>query len=174
MRDLDGVEDKRSGTVSLFNGPIPDLFKAATQEEEVQKIVDWISERLSAGIAPNEIGVFVRDRTYLPRARDLLSILGSDGETLSGEEQNVSDRIALGTMHLAKGLEYRAVVVMACDDDALPLQLRIVDVVDEAELDEVYATERHLLYVACTRAREHLLVTGVRPVSEFLDGLIDP
>jgi integrase len=28
---------------------------------------------------------------------------------------------------------------------------------------------RHLLYVACTRARDHLLVTGVSPVSEFLD-----
>ena len=34
---------------------------------------------------------------------------------------------------------------------------------------EVYDTERHLLYVACTRARDHLLVTGVDPASEFLD-----
>ena len=32
-------------------------------------------------------------------------------------------------------------------------------------------TERHLLYVACTRAREQLLVTGVTPASEFLDDL---
>jgi ATP-dependent exoDNAse (exonuclease V) beta subunit len=38
-----------------------------------------------------------------------------------------------------------------------------------ARLSEVYDTERHLLYVACTRARDHLLVTGVDPVSEFLD-----
>ena len=43
---------------------------------------------------------------------------------------------------------------------------------DESDLDEVYATERHLLYVACTRAREHLLVTAVEPQSEFLDDLI--
>lgn len=28
--------------------------------------------------------------------------------------------------------------------------------------------ERHLLYVACTRARDHLLVTGIEPLSEFL------
>ena len=40
---------------------------------------------------------------------------------------------------------------------------------DDADLQEVYDTERHLLYVACTRARDHLLVTGVAPVSEFLD-----
>jgi superfamily I DNA/RNA helicase len=72
-------------------------------------------------------------------------------------------------MHLAKGLEFRAVVVMACDDEIIPLQERIEAVGDDADLQEVYATERHLLYVACTQARDHLLVTGVGPVSEFLD-----
>ena len=35
----------------------------------------------------------------------------------------------------------------------------------------VSVTERHLLYVACTRARDHLIVTGVAPASEFLDDL---
>lgn len=72
---------------------------------------------------------------------------------------------------MAKGLEFRAVVVMACDDGVLPLQSRIEAVADEAELDEVFDTERHLLYVACTRAREHLLVTGVSPGSEYIQDL---
>jgi ATP-dependent exoDNAse (exonuclease V) beta subunit len=63
------------------------------------------------------------------------------------------------------------VVVMACDDEVIPLQARIETATDEAELEEVYATERHLLYVACTRARDHLLVTGVKPASEFLGDL---
>ena len=74
-------------------------------------------------------------------------------------------------MHLAKGLEFRAVAVMACDDEIIPLQERIETVGDDADLQEVYDTERHLLYVACTRARDHLLVTGVEPASEFLDDL---
>jgi superfamily I DNA/RNA helicase len=81
------------------------------------------------------------------------------------EERN--GRISIGTMHLAKGLEFKAVVVMACDDDVLPLQERIETVADESELDEVYQTERHLFYVACTRERDRLLVTGVDPASEF-------
>lgn len=55
-------------------------------------------------------------------------------------------------MHLAKGLESRAVVVMACDDEIIPFQARIETVTDDADLAEVYETERHLLYVACTRA----------------------
>ena len=74
-------------------------------------------------------------------------------------------------MHLAKGLEFRAVPVMACDAEVIPLQSRVESIVDEADLEEVYNTERNLLYVASTRARDHLLVTGVKPVSEFLDDL---
>ncbi len=77
----------------------------------------------------------------------------------------------MGTMHFAKGLEFRAVAVMARDDEIIPLQERIENVADDADLEEVYETERHLLYVACTRARDHLLVTGVNPASEFLDDL---
>ena len=85
--------------------------------------------------------------------------------------ETVSGVASIAPMHLAKGLEFRAVAVMACDAKVLPSQERIESVGDDAELDEVYATERHLLYVACTRARDMLLVSGVDPVSEFLDDL---
>ena len=54
----------------------------------------------------------------------------------------------ISTMQLAKGLEFRVVVVMACDDEVIPLQERIETVTDESDLEEVYNTERHLLYVA--------------------------
>ena len=74
-------------------------------------------------------------------------------------------------MHLAKGLEFRAVAVMACDDEVIPRQERIETAADESDLEEVYDTERHLLYVACTRARDFLMVSGVRPGSEFMDDL---
>jgi superfamily I DNA/RNA helicase len=66
-------------------------------------------------------------------------------------------------MHLAKGLEFRAVVVMACDDEVIPLQERIGEVGDDADLQEVYDTERNLLYVACTRLSAHYWHrTGIR------------
>jgi superfamily I DNA/RNA helicase len=76
--------------------------------------------------------------------------------------------VTVATMHLVKGLEFRAVAVMAVDDEIVPLAARIAAVTDESDLDDVYDTERHLLYVACTRARDHLLVTGITPASEFL------
>jgi superfamily I DNA/RNA helicase len=74
-------------------------------------------------------------------------------------------------MHLAKGLEFRAVAVLACDDGIVPSRERLVAVGDDADLDEVYATERQLLYVACTRARDFLLISGVAPVTDFIDDL---
>ncbi len=85
-----------------------------------------------------------------------------------------SNEVSIGTMHLAKGLEFRAVAVMACDDEVVPLQQRIDEVADEADLKEVYDGERHLLYVACTRARDRLLVSSTKPASEFLGDLSSP
>jgi superfamily I DNA/RNA helicase len=85
--------------------------------------------------------------------------------------ETTTGHVSISTMHLAKGLEFRGVVVMACDDEVIPLQERIETVGEDADLKEVYDTERHLLYVACTRARDHLLITSVEPPSEFLDDL---
>jgi superfamily I DNA/RNA helicase len=92
-------------------------------------------------------------------------LLDEHVETAPGEA-------SLCTMHLAKGLEFRAGVVMACDDDVLPLQARIESVMDDADLEEIYNTERHLLYVACTRARDRLMVSSVEPASEFVDDML--
>ncbi|MBV8184264.1 MAG: hypothetical protein JOY76_06195 [Hyphomicrobiales bacterium] len=55
----------------------------------------------------------------------------------------------------------------------IPSQEPIETVGDHADLQEVYDTERHLLYVAYTRARDHLLVTGVEPASEFLGDFME-
>jgi len=63
---------------------------------------------------------------------------------------------------------------MACDDEIIPSQDRIASVGGDAELEDVYNTERYLLYVACIRARDPLLATGVDPASEFLEDLTTP
>lgn len=114
----------------------------------------------------------VRSTIELPRARAVVRQASQKPLELSDRVEEREGRISIGTMHLAKGLEFKAVVVMACDDDILLLQDRIETVADEAELDEVYETERHLFYVACTRARDRLLVSGVEPASEFFADLL--
>lgn len=171
IADVDGNVEERRGTVSVFNGPPPVIDIFADERDEATAVGAWISERLAEGLQPEEIGVFVRAEAQLARTRQAVRQAGSDAIELDDRAAPPKNHVAISTMHLAKGLEFRAVAVMACDDEVLPLQSRIETVADVSDLEEVYNTERHLLYVACTRARDYLLITGVDPASEFLDDL---
>ena len=171
LADVDGVTERRGGTVSAFNGPEPGIRVLESPDEEAAAIADWLTARRQEGYAPHEIAVFVRSEVELPRAQEAVRLVDLTSIELDDRSEGAPDRVMIGTMHLAKGLEFRAVAVVACDDEVLPLQSRIESVADEADLEDTYSTERHLLYVACTRARDHLLVTGVEPASEFLDDL---
>jgi hypothetical protein len=105
IRDTDGNEESRSGTVSVFNGPIPKCQVFDTIDAEIEAVSAKLHDLL--------------DRDFHP-------------------------------------------------DEVIPLQERIEAISDEADLEEVYTSERHLLYVACTRAREELFITATNPESEFL------
>lgn len=169
--DVDGHVQDRRGTVSVFNGAQPDIREFTASEQEIETVGAWIAGRIAEGVAPHEIGIFVRSGEQLARAQRAARHAGSPFKVLDERVEIGADRLFISTMHIAKGLEFRAVVVMGCDDEVIPRQERIESVADAADLQEVYDTERHLLYVACTRARDYLLVTGVAPASEFLDDL---
>ena len=171
LSDVDGIAEGRAGTVSAFNGPEPSIMVLESPDEEIAAVADWLTARRQDGYVPHEIAVFVRSEAEMRRAQDSVHLADMLAKELDEGSDGTLDRVAVGTMHLAKGLEFRAVAVIACDDEILPLQARIENVADQADLEDTYSTERHLLYVACTRARDHLLVTGVVPASEFLDDL---
>jgi superfamily I DNA/RNA helicase len=171
VSDVDGNSEDRRGAISVFNGPRPVIAVLDTQDAEIERVGRWLSERISEGVKPDEIGVFVRSPAELARARAAARRAGLPAKVLDESVTATSGAVSISTMHLAKGLEFRAVAVMACDDEVLSLQERIETVTDDTDLEEVYNTERHLLYVACTRARDHLLVTSTGPASEFLDDL---
>ena len=171
VSDVDGNVEDRCGTVSVFNGPRPDIVVLDTVEQEVDEVSTWLASLEKEGILPHEIAIFVRSQEQLSRARDAAQKSGVPFNVLDEHLEITNGGMVICTMHLAKGLEFRAVAVMACDDEIIPLQERMETVADEADLEEVYDTERHLLYVACTRARDRLLVTSVDLASEFLDDL---
>lgn len=173
LGDVDGNLESRAGTVSVFNGAVPTIQICPDAQQEAQCVAAWIGDVLQQGVYLHEIAVFVRDRAQMDRAKRAVSQCFCASVELDDKMATTTNHIAIASMHLAKGLEFRAVVVMACDEDVIPLQERIETVTDESDLEEVYNTERHLLYVACTRARDHLLITGVDPASEFLDDLKD-
>jgi superfamily I DNA/RNA helicase/mRNA-degrading endonuclease RelE of RelBE toxin-antitoxin system len=172
VTDVDGNTEERKGTTSVFNGPLPVIQGFDDAEAEQKAVAAWLGKRLGEDkIQPHEIGVFVRSAAELERARNAIQRDGLKAKLLDDAVEVAVGYVSVGTMHLAKGLEFRAVAVMGCDDEVIPSQERIEAAADDSDLEEVYNTERHLLYVACTRARDHLLVTGTEPVSEFLDDL---
>lgn len=173
IRDVDGNEENRRDVISVFNGLEPEVKTFDDASQETEEVTTWVRKIIEDGINPEEIGIFVRSNNELPRAREVVKLVGQTPLELSNRVEDRDGRISIGTMHLAKGLEFQAVIVMACDDDILPSQARIETVADEDELDEVYETERHLFYVACTRARDRLLISGVEQVSEFFEDFLE-
>jgi mRNA-degrading endonuclease RelE of RelBE toxin-antitoxin system len=172
VKDIDGLGDDRSGTVSVFDGPEPEVLVFSDSAAETQAAAATLAAAVAGGVAPSEIGVFVRSEAQLARARSAVRQAGLTPRDLADNTAASRDAVLVGTMHLAKGLEFRMVLLMACDADVLPLAERVQQVADEFELDEVLTTERQLLYVAATRARDRLVVTAADPASELLDDLL--
>jgi superfamily I DNA/RNA helicase len=137
--------------------PVLQVFKTVDKENAV--VSAWIEDCLREGLSPETIAVLVRSERELPRAQ---AVIAASGQTA----------VEPGLIHDAKGREFRAVAVMACDGDVVPNEARLLKAIDDRALREIYDTERHLLYVAATRARKRLIISGVAPVSEFLDDLI--
>ena len=170
--DADGVSDERGETVSAFDGPEPSVEIFDDAAAESARVAAWLGECAAAGIPPVETAVFVRSASQVPEAVAMVAAAGLPSRTLEGDA--ASPGVLVAPMHDAKGLEFRAVAVARCDDAILPDPARVASAADEREYLEVERTERHLLYVACTRSRERLLVSGVRPESVYLRDLRDP
>ena len=168
LSDVDGNVEERGGTVSLFNGANPQVRILESDDAETESVSAWLSELAQDDTKPEEIGVFVRSEDELDRAKTAVDAAGLPFVVLDNGGEATEGHVSISTMHLAKGLEFRAVAVMACDSDAIPRSKRLEAITDESDLRDAYDTERYLLYVACTRARDYLLVTGVEPESEFI------
>ncbi|OWU68533.1 DNA helicase [Roseovarius sp. 22II1-1F6A] len=164
LTEADGNEDRRTGVVSLFDGPTPEIAEFPDVDAEIKALAGWLAGLAEEDFTEREVALLVRSEDELPRAKAARDTFRS----LTGGDERPEIRV----MHDAKGAEYRAVAVMACDEDVIPKEDRLLEARDEAMIEEIMATERHLLYVATTRARERLWVSGAGRVSEFLEDLL--
>lgn len=171
VSDVDGLEDARFAAISVFEGPEPEIVLTNDEVAEQGTIAKVLEDAIAKGASPQDIAVFVRSESELARARAAVRTAGLRYRGLVDAGHKEVDTVLVGTMHLAKGLEFRMVVLMACDEGVLPLAARVAEVADAFELEEVLRTERQLLYVAATRARDRLVVSAVKPGSEFLGEL---
>jgi len=170
--DMDGGSETRSGTRSLLRGPAPSLVghpsSASESEAAVQQIARWRQE----GLAPEAIGVFARTGRRMDDFARSLEAAGHPWRRLSDRQPLASGGIQLGTMHRAKGLEFKAVLVLDCGAAALPNSHALRGLDDPQDHEAAVERERRLLYVAMTRARDELVVTWTGAPSRFLAPLL--
>ncbi|MAG93373.1 MAG: DNA helicase UvrD [Planctomycetaceae bacterium] len=163
----EGTEDRRSQ--SLLNGPAPAVKQFPNESEQDSFVLGQIQNLLGQGLSPREIAVFARSGKHLKSVRDALR--GAELETVSlsdNEDLADSSGINLGTMHRAKGLEFKVVFVVDCNQGVVPHSYTLSKLRDQGDYDAAYERERQLLYVAITRARDEVFVTSVGKPSEFL------
>jgi hypothetical protein len=166
--DADGQSLTRDA-VSILNGPVPAVTPFGSIADEISGLAEWLELQLREGVQPREIAIFARTEAVLrDRAEPALEPLGLKALLLNDDDPADENHVSLGTMHRAKGLEFKAVAVIGCDQGLLPLRSVLDAFTDPVERDLFVEQERNLLYVALTRAREHLLVSHSGPPTSFL------
>ena len=171
---LDGEADSLLGYHSPMHGPRPRAWQAASRTEEFGLLAERVRSWLSAGLEPHAIGVTARSAALIREAREALEAAGIATASLSGRSHVPAVRT--GTMHAMKGLEFQAVAVIGVEQGLVPEPDAVTP---ETEDPLAYAQdlqrERCVLFVACTRARDHLHVSGTGEPSPFLPpGAVEP
>ena len=166
--DMDGGKESRKGTVSLLSGPEPVMRGFDDQQAQQDFLVCQIQTVINEGLAPEEIAVFGRTNKIIAQLENVLESAGFSCHNLrKGAVQK--DALNLGTMHRAKGLEFKAVFVINVSDDQVPLNYLIERAKDTQIQKDLVEREKQLLYVSLTRARDELFVSWVGKMSTFLE-----
>jgi superfamily I DNA/RNA helicase len=169
--DMDGGQEQRTRTVSLLSGPEPITQGFTTQSEQIDWVIQCLQRLIREGLAANEIAIFARTNKFLEGLEKALKDVSLPTHNLRKDSINPS-AINLGTMHRAKGLEFKAVLVVNLADDQVPLQSTVSRIQDEQLRQDALERERHLLYVSMTRARDEVFLTWVGQPSRFLEEIL--
>ncbi|MBE9014354.1 UvrD-helicase domain-containing protein, partial [Pseudanabaenaceae cyanobacterium LEGE 13415] len=170
--DLDGEEEERKGTISLLQGPEPTIQGFKTQPQQLQFITNQINQLLKQGVALDEIAIFARTNDALNAIESCLEKTKLASQRLSHDREPQPNALNLGTMHRAKGLEFKVVFIANLSDDQMPFTYLVNQMPDQPSREAALERERQLLYVSATRARDEVFATWVGQPSRFLEQLL--
>lgn len=113
------------------------LARLENIEELLNGIKDFVEEQRQMADSTGSLSEFLEDVALV---------------TDLDQEKDTGNKVALMTVHLAKGLEFPVVCVVGMEEDLFPSMLSLNS---RSELEE----ERRLFYVALTRAKEKAFLT---------------
>lgn len=147
--------------------PVVDLFKS--QEKEVEACVNWMNK---IGCKPGETALIVRAPHQIALAIHVADLLNWRYKVIDQGQEPSSSFVTICTMQYSKGLEFEAVAILGCDEDILPLESMYVSQGHYSDIQDLENMEKYMLYVACTRTRNHLRISAQSPGSIFLEDLL--
>ncbi len=122
----------------------------------VKALTTYIQKRPPQGLTNEEAEAreenLERRRDYIMEFDGAISLFGTLKAVL--DNQNENDRVFVGTIHSAKGLEWDSVFVMGWEDGVLPQR--------QSGSLRVYEEERRIAYVGITRAKNFLMLSNVK------------
>jgi len=123
---------------------------------QVKALTTYIQKRPPQGMSSEEIEArednLERYRDYILEFKDASSLFGILKSVLDNNDE--TDRVFVGTIHSAKGLEWDSVIVMGWEDGMLPQR--------QSTSLRAYEEERRIAYVGITRAKNFLMLTYVK------------
>lgn len=164
---LDDEADTLTGYRSPLHGRRPEVHAAATWEAEIHSLVERVRGWRDEVIEPHAIGIAARSSSIHKQASAALEATGI--KTVSLSARSAKNAVRVGTMHGMKGLEFQAVAVIGVADGTVPAPSALADATtDPVAHAQDLQREQCLLFVACTRARDHLYVSYSGSPSPFL------
>lgn len=169
--DLDGNAERQVGYRSEFQGPPPVVQVFDSSTEEAQFVSDLLTSWLADKVAASSIGVVARTIADLAGVKAALDKAGIEWNEIGLGKGG--SKVQIGTMHSSKGLEFARLFVVGVNADRVPLPLAVtLEGIDANQHNLDLQRERCLLYVACTRARDTLVVTANGQPSRLLPSLV--
>lgn len=161
LDDLDGGVDTHQGYISLLQGEAPEIRHFDSQEEEVHFVRDVVNSAILEGVDLSNLCIIARSTSILEHL--YVPMLEKDRIPYVFLNPSVAEQgegVRLSTMHRVKGLEFSYVIIVAVNEYVIPPHSAWLQTGDYISKQELTKRETSLLYVATTRARNHLIVTS--------------
>lgn len=165
--DLDDEAAATAGYRSARRGPVPEAHGCESLTDELDQAADLVAAWLEDEEDPSSVGILVRDQRTVDVVVRGLEDRGVSVRQVKRSVAARGDRPQVMTMHRAKGMEFKRVLVFAANADLLPAEY-VLGAVPDGDRADVMQRERALFYVAATRARDELAVMWEGKGSEFL------
>lgn len=167
--DFEGnhLEGGRSPYYSFFRGPEPVYHLFSKKQDEFAYIIDQVQAYPERGVDLPDICIAAIQNKSI---KEILKKIHARGMPYYDLRSQEGDRhgVRISNFHKVKGLEFRIMILVGLSASALPYRYQGFNLLSDANQDKAIQQQKALLYVAMSRARDVLVLTGSGASSDWV------